>query len=44
MHIILLQTGDFVNKGAGIMSKFFDSAVAYTPKVIGAIVFYIIGS
>ncbi|OJY85830.1 MAG: mechanosensitive ion channel protein [Sphingobacteriales bacterium 44-15] len=26
------------------MSRFIDSAVAYTPKVIGAIVFYIIGS
>jgi small conductance mechanosensitive channel len=40
----LLQTGDLVNKGTNIASKFIDSAVAYTPKVIGAIVFYVVGS
>ncbi|MFT3703187.1 MAG: mechanosensitive ion channel family protein [Agriterribacter sp.] len=44
MNFYLLQAGDLINKGTGTVSKFIDSAVAYTPKVIGAIVFYIIGS
>lgn len=44
MYTHILQAGDLLNKGTGIMSRFIDSAVAYTPKVIGAIVFYIIGS
>ncbi|MBN8860497.1 MAG: mechanosensitive ion channel family protein [Sphingobacteriales bacterium] len=44
MYTYILQAGDLLHKGTGIMSRFIDSAVAYTPKVIGAIVFYIIGS
>lgn len=44
MLFSLLQAGDLVNKGTNIASRFIDSAVAYTPKVIGAIVFYIVGS
>lgn len=44
MYFIVLQAGDLVNKGTGMMSTFIDSAVAYTPKVVGAIVFYIIGN
>ncbi len=44
MYTYILQAGDLLQKGTGIMSRFIDSAVAYTPKVIGAIVFYIIGS
>lgn len=44
MYFIVLQAGDLVNKGTGMISTFIDSAVAYTPKVVGAIVFYIIGN
>lgn len=44
MHYYLLQAEELVNKGTYIVSKFIDSAIAYTPKVIGAIIFYIVGS
>lgn len=44
MKLYLLQAEDLVTKGTGIFSRFADSAIAYAPKVIGAIVFYIIGS
>lgn len=44
MHYYLLQAEELVNKGTFIVSKFIDSAIAYTPKVIGAIIFYIVGS
>ncbi|MBX3240020.1 MAG: mechanosensitive ion channel family protein [Chitinophagaceae bacterium] len=40
----LLQADDLVSKGSSIFSKFIDSAIAYAPKIIGAIVFYMIGS
>jgi hypothetical protein len=38
MYTCILQAGDLLHQGTGIMSRFIDSAVAYTPKVIGAIV------
>ncbi|MFT3749367.1 MAG: mechanosensitive ion channel family protein [Agriterribacter sp.] len=44
MRFYFLQAEDLVNKGTNIASKFIDSAIAYAPKIIGAIVFYIIGS
>lgn len=44
MLFSLLQTDELVTKGTGIVSKFIDSAVAYAPKIIGAILFYVIGS
>ncbi len=40
----LLQADTLINKGTGILSGFIDSAIVYAPKIIGAIVFYIIGS
>ncbi|MFT3949847.1 MAG: mechanosensitive ion channel family protein [Agriterribacter sp.] len=44
MRFYFLQADELVNKGTHVASKFIDSAIAYAPKVIGAIVFYIIGS
>lgn len=44
MRFYLLQAEDLVNKGTNIASKFIDSAITYAPKIIGAIVFYVIGS
>lgn len=44
MKLYLLQAEELVIKGTTIFSKFIDSAIAYTPKIIGAIVFYIVGS
>ncbi|MCC6290029.1 MAG: mechanosensitive ion channel family protein [Chitinophagaceae bacterium] len=44
MRFYFLQAEELVNKGSVVASKFIDSATAYAPKVIGAIVFYIIGS
>ena len=40
----LLQADELISKGTGIVSRFIDSAIAYAPKIIGAIVFYVIGS
>lgn len=40
----LLQANELVSKGTSVVSKFVDSAIAYTPKIIGAIIFYIVGS
>lgn len=44
MPITLLQADELVSKGSGIVARFIDSAVAYAPKIIGAILFYVIGS
>ncbi|MBX3257061.1 MAG: mechanosensitive ion channel [Chitinophagaceae bacterium] len=44
MKFYFLQAEDLVTKGTNIFSRFIDSAITYAPKVIGAIVFYIIGS
>lgn len=44
MRLYFLQAEELVTKGTNIASKFIDSAIAYAPKIIGAIVFYIIGS
>jgi small conductance mechanosensitive channel len=44
MKLYLLQANDLVNKGSGLASKFIDSAISYAPKIIGAILFYVIGS
>jgi small conductance mechanosensitive channel len=44
MNLYMLQANNLVNKSTGLASKFFDSAVSYAPKIIGAILFYIIGS
>lgn len=44
MRFYFLQADDLVSKGTNVASKFIDSAIAFAPKVIGAIVFYIIGS
>ena len=44
MHIFLLQADAMLHQGASLASRFLDSAIAYAPKVLGAIVFYIIGS
>ena len=44
MRFYLLQADQLLNKGTGMASKFLDSAIAYAPKIIGAILFYIIGS
>lgn len=44
MRVYFLQADDLVSRGSNIASKFIDSAIGYAPKVIGAIVFYIIGS
>ncbi|PVD50743.1 mechanosensitive ion channel protein [Terrimonas sp.] len=44
MRFYFLQAEELVNKGTNVASKFIDSAITYAPKVIGAIVFYIIGS
>jgi small conductance mechanosensitive channel len=43
MRYFFLQT-DLLNKSTGFATKFLNSAVAYAPKIIGAILFYIIGS
>lgn len=40
----LLQAEQVLTKSTDIASRFINSAVAYAPKIIGAIVFYIIGS
>ncbi|MGC4034464.1 MAG: mechanosensitive ion channel family protein [Chitinophagaceae bacterium] len=44
MKFYLLQADQLLTKGSTMASRFIDSAIAYTPKIIGAIVFYIIGS
>ena len=44
MRFYFLQAEELVNKGTNVASKFIDSAITYAPKVIGAIVFYIVGS
>lgn len=44
MRLYFLQAEELVSKGTNIASKFIDSAIAYAPKIIGAIIFYIIGS
>lgn len=44
MLFTLLQADELVTKGSGIVAKFIDSAVAYAPKILGAILFYVIGS
>ncbi|MBX2921922.1 MAG: mechanosensitive ion channel [Chitinophagaceae bacterium] len=44
MKFYFLQADELVTKGSHIFSRFIDSAIAYAPKIIGAIVFYIIGS
>lgn len=41
---ILLQVGDLVNKSNGYLSKISDMAIQYAPKIVGAIIFYIVGS
>ena len=43
MKYFMLQA-DLVSKGTDLASRFMNSMIAYAPKVIGAIVFYIIGS
>jgi small conductance mechanosensitive channel len=43
MRYFFLQT-DLLNKSTGFATKFLNSAVAYAPKIIGAILFYVIGS
>jgi small conductance mechanosensitive channel len=44
MKFYLLQADQLLNKGTTMASRFMDSAIAYAPKIIGAILFYIIGS
>lgn len=44
MRFYFLQAEELVNKGTNIASKFVDSAIGYAPKIIGAILFYIVGS
>ena len=44
MRYYLLQADQLLDKGTGMASRFMDSAIAYAPKIIGAILFYIIGS
>ncbi|MES1223886.1 MAG: hypothetical protein ABUT20_50790, partial [Bacteroidota bacterium] len=44
MKFYLLQADQLLNKGSGMASRFFDSAIGYAPKIIGAILFYVIGS
>ncbi|MGN6493567.1 MAG: mechanosensitive ion channel family protein [Agriterribacter sp.] len=44
MNHHLLQANELVTKGATVVSKFIDSAIAYSPKVIGAIFFYFVGN
>lgn len=40
----LLQADELITKGTGIVSGFITSLVDYAPKLIGAILFYLIGS
>lgn len=40
----LLQAEQVLTKSSDIASRFINSALAYAPKIIGAILFYIIGS
>lgn len=44
MRFFLLQADQLLNKGTGMASKFMDSAISYAPKIIGAILFYVVGS
>lgn len=44
MNHHLLQANELVTKGTTVISKFIDSAIAYSPKIIGAILFYFVGS
>ena len=44
MRFYFLQADELVSKSTNVASKFIDSAIAYAPKVIGAVVFYVIGS
>ncbi|HLK27024.1 MAG TPA: mechanosensitive ion channel family protein [Puia sp.] len=43
MRYFFLQT-DLLDKSTGFATKFFNSAIGYAPKIIGAILFYVIGS
>ncbi|HRO48024.1 mechanosensitive ion channel family protein [Agriterribacter sp.] len=44
MRYFLLQSDDLLSKGTNIASKFIDLAIAYTPKILGAIIFFLIGN
>lgn len=44
MRYFLLQTDDLLSKGSSIASRFIDLAIAYTPKILGAIIFFLIGN
>ncbi|HVM87382.1 MAG TPA: mechanosensitive ion channel domain-containing protein [Puia sp.] len=43
MRYFLLQA-DLINQGTGIASKFLNSVIAYMPKILGAVLFYVTGS
>ncbi len=44
MRYFILQTGDLLSKGSSIASRSIELAIAYTPKIPGAIIFSLIGN
>ena len=43
-EVFLLQADDLISKGSHIAAKFLDQAIAYTPKILGAILFFLVGN